>query len=178
MLTPLVNIEVLNSGTNIKATDVTVYGDGTTDPTRAQSLVDFSIVFMRGTMTLASNSYDPEIVTQVIQPISSDGWYQIKMTITKNPSGTWVGDDYSYEVIKDVLVIDRLCACKANILAKITEKPCGCEDSGVLKDLYCIEGQLLGVSTLVAKNDMLSADMAVERLLIQCNEKLNSDCGC
>jgi len=40
-----------------------------------------------------------------------------------------------------------------------------------------MEGQFLGIQRLVEKNDMLSADMAIERLELECNE-LNAECGC
>lgn len=176
-LIPLFTHESLSGGTILKIVDTTVYGNGITNPNRAQSLVNFEVEYMRGTpIQLVMNGYVPETVTQILQPITNDGWYRIKMTITRNPVGTWA-TDFSEQKVIDVLIIDRLCACKANYLNKITDKPCGCEDSSVWKNIFCMEGQLQGVTRFVAKNDMKSADMVVERLLLEC-QHLNSDCGC
>ena len=52
-----------------------------------------------------------------------------------------------------------------------------CEDSKVWDNLFCMEGRFLGIQRLVEKNDMLSADMVIERLELECNE-LNAECGC
>ena len=177
-LIPIILVDVLSEGTLIQLTDNTVYGDGTTDPSRANCLVTFDIFSMRGgAKSIKVNQDDPASVVFFLQDISADGWYQMKITITKNPTGGWLGSNFSYEEVVDIIVSDRFCKCKANYLYKLTEKPCGCEDSKVWEKLYCLEGQFLGVQRLVEKNDMLSSDMAIERLLLECNE-LNADCGC
>lgn len=176
-LIPLFTNEILSNGSTIKIIDTTIYGNGITNPSRSQCLVNFSVEFMRGTPTLLiMNGYNPSIVTQILQPISNDGWYRIKITIVNDPSGTWA-TPFSEQKVIDILVMERLCICKANYLNKITDKPCGCEDSDIWKNLFCMEGQMEGVKRLVAKNDMKSADMVVERLLLEC-QHLNSDCGC
>lgn len=177
-LIPSISIEVLSNGSLLKITDTTVYGNGIIDPSRANSLVNFEVYSMRGGSTLISTiNYDPITVTEILQDISNDGWYQVKISITENPSGGWAGTDYSYETIVDTLVSDRFCQCKANYLTKLTESACGCEDAGVWNNLFCMEGQFIGIQRLVEKNDMKSADMVLERLLLECNE-LNADCGC
>lgn len=177
-LTPSISIDVLNNGSLLNIKDTTIYGNGIIDPSRANSLVNFEVYSMRGGSIIISDpNYDPITVTEILQEISSDGWYQIKISITENPSGGWAGADYSYETIVDILVSDRFCQCKANYLTKITQKPCGCEDSKVWESLFCMEGQFIGIQRLVEKNDMKSADMVLERLLLECNE-LNTDCGC
>ena len=156
-LIPSILIEVLNDGTLLKISDTTVYGDGIVDPSRANSLVNFDVFSMRGGSTdIKTNQYDPSTVTEMLQDINADGWYQVKITITQNPIGGGLFASYLY---------------------KLTEKPCGCEDSKVWENLFCMEGQFLGIQRLVEKNDMLSADMAIERLELECNE-LNAECGC
>ena len=177
-LVPSLITDVQDSGKLLYITDTTVYGDGATDPSRANCLVNFEVYGMRGSSTIIStNNYDPTTVTEILQDISSDGWYQVKMYITKNPIGGWGGSNFSYGLVVDTLVSDRFCQCKANYLSKLTEKPCGCEDSEVWNNLFCMEGQFIGIQRLVEKNDMKSADMVLERLLLECNE-LNADCGC
>ena len=177
-LIPSILIEVLNDGTLLKISDTTVYGDGIVDPSRANSLVNFDVFSMRGGSTdIKTNQYDPSTVTEMLQDINADGWYQVKITITQNPIGGGLFASYSYQTIVDTIVSDRFCRCKANYLYKLTEKPCGCEDSKVWENLFCMEGQFLGIQRLVEKNDMLSADMAIERLELECNE-LNAECGC
>lgn len=177
-LIPSITIDIQNEGKLLKIVDNTVYGNGIVDPSRANSLVNFEVFSMRGgAKDITTNAYVPSTVTEVLNDISADGWYQVKITITQNPIGGGAFAPYSYQSILDILISDRFCICKANYLYSLTEKPCGCEDSKVWEALFCLEGQFIGIERLVAKNDMQSADMVLERLELECAE-LNADCGC
>lgn len=162
---------ITSVGQNIIVTDETVYGVGD-DPTREDSLVNF-IVTDKRTGELIEVTYDEETVEEILIPITHDGWYNILMTVTNN------GDEVerSDEKNLDILVTERFCECLAIYTDKLTEKMCGCEDKKVWESIFYMKGQLIGIEKLVENNDMLSADMAIERLGLEC-QRLKKDCGC
>lgn len=174
-----IDLELQSGGTKVHATDSTVYGDGATNPSRAQSLVNWTLVRKptTGDENISFN-YNETSDTEILVDISKDGWYRLTMTITKESGGGWPGADYSYQKIIDFLVIDRLCACITEYGKDIfLDKKCGCECEGQLVEYYCIYGQVFcGLPELARRNDMPSAQMGIERLEQEC--ALLSDCGC
>lgn len=167
------NYTITGIGTAIVVTDDTVYGeDG--NPAREDCLVNFIVTNMR-TGEEIEITYDETTVTTISIPVAADGWYRVQATVENDDD--YEGDAFSDEQYIGILVTARFCDCLATYTNKLTEKVCGCEDSKVWEKLFCLKGQLIGVETLVSRNDMLSADMAIERLNIEC-QRLNSDCGC
>jgi hypothetical protein len=163
-------IEVLNQGDNIEITDTTVYGGANLD--RNDVKVYFLVENMRNSPPAnITPDYDPETVESILATIPNDGWYKITMTVIAN-----VGD-YQDQLVKDYLVSERFCICKAHFAKKVFSKKCGCENPTQIQELYCLEAQLAGVLDLVAENDMQSADQAIERMNLEC-ALLNEDCGC
>jgi len=169
-LTLLMDYEIVNVGTGINVTDTTVYGGA--NPTRANSLVNFIITDKR-TGELIEVTYDEETVEEILIPITHDGWYSILMTVT-NAVGQ---DERSDEKVLGVIVTERFCACLAEYSTKALEKQCGYEGSKFWERLFCLQGQFIGLQALVERNDLLSADMAIERMGLECG-RLNTDCGC
>lgn len=179
MLTPTLSYQVQSAGTKILLTNTTTFGDGSSDPSRAQSLVNFFITFKpSGGDTELELSYDPALANSILADIYSDGWYRLRVEITKDPDGDWPGEDFSYSVERDIIVKDRLCFCWSEFGRSLfKKKPCGCECSDALVDLYCLEAQIFcGIDELVSQYDFPSAQKAVERLSQECS--LLSDCGC
>lgn len=161
--------EIVSVGTGIIVTDTTNYGGD--NPDRVDCTVNFEITDKRTGEAIVV-TYDETTVDEILIPVTHDGWHSIKMTVSYEAETTVTDEKYL-----DILVTERFCDCMAEYTNKLTEKPCGCEDSKVWEKLFCLKGQLIGVETLVSKNDMLSADMAIERLGLEC-ARLNSDCGC
>jgi hypothetical protein len=177
-LTATIDYSVLNDGKNILFKDDTTYGDGTTDPSREQSLVNFGVYFMRGgTPQEITLNYDPETATQVLADITSDGWYRLILTITNNPDGDWEGAPYSYQSTVDLLVTDRYCACLATFMKRFNNCPCGCENPADLLHLMEMQARFTGIEKMVSQNDINSADQSLEVLEKQCS-LYNEDCGC
>ena len=160
--------EIVNVGTGIIVTDTTTYGGANYD--RNEVKVNFVATDKR-TGQVIDFTYDEDTVDEVLIPVTHDGWYSILMTVSN------AGDEYSDEKRLDLVVTERFCACLAEYSTNITKKVCGCEDAKVWNRLFCLQGQLIGINTLVEKNDLLSADMAIERLNLEC-KRLNEDCGC
>ena len=168
-LTLLMDYEIVNVGTGINVTDTTVYGGA--NPTRANSLVNFIITDKR-TGELIEVTYDEETVEEILIPITHDGWYSILMTVT-NAVGQ---EERSDEKVLGVIVTERFCACLAEYSTKALEKQCGYEGSKFWERLFCLQGQLIGLQALVARNDLLSADMALASLGSECGRP-HTDCG-
>lgn len=179
-LTALFTYEAQNKGTKLLVTDTTVYGDGLADPSREQSLVDFSIVHYpsSGSVPVVVN-YIPETVASILASLTEDGWYAIQMTITKNPDGDWAGADYSYRKAVNIFIQERLKSAINNIGDKIfSDCECGCESPARLLKYYCLKGQeCVGMVGMVGKNDLASAQMTLERLRLEA-ANLENDCGC
>ena len=173
---------VLSNGTKIKIEDTTTYGNGTTNPTRAQSLVAFQAFYMRGVgdggqpQEITIN-YDNETAEEVLVDISADGWYRLYVTITKNPDGDWAGANYSYQSVADILVTDRYCTCLETYMKKFLNCICGCETAEDIQHLMEMQARWTGIERLVATNDMNSADQSLEILEKQC-ALYNLNCGC
>lgn len=167
-------------GESLTIQDTSVYGNGTTAPARNQCLVHIYLTY-KGSQgdKVIEFDYVPSTVSHVLIPIEKDGWYVMYMTVTKNPEGSWVGDNFSEAKQVSILIKDRLDACIKSYAAKtFLKKPCGCECDKDLNKWYCIKAQAtMGLEELVATNDMFSAQMVVERLKSEC-ELLNKDCGC
>jgi hypothetical protein len=177
-LTAEITYEVQSDGTKILFEDTTTYGNGTTNPTRAQSLVAFQAFFMRDVdpQEITIN-YDPETATQVLVDINSDGWYRLYLTITKDPDGGWAGGNYSYQAVTDLLVVDRYCICLASFMTRFLNCICGCESPEDIQHLMEMQARYEGIVKLVAQNDMNSADQSLQVLEKQC-ALYNTDCGC
>lgn len=165
-------IEVLDEGQNIEIVDTTVYGGANYD--RNQVKVYFLVQDMRNTPPAdITPNYDPETVESILVPISHDGWYKITMTVIAN-----IGD-YQDQLVKDYLVTERFCICKAKFAYKVFSCFCNCNSQKV-QELFCLNAQLQGIvgdDGLVAHNDMLNADQAIERLNLEC-ALYNEDCNC
>lgn len=159
--------EIVNIGTGIIVRDTTVYGGDEAE--RNTLTVDFIITDKRKG-TIIEVTYDGATVEEILIPITHDGWYEILMTVSD-------GVDYSDEKTLGILVTERFCECKAELLSKLTDKICGCENPKVFEKLFVMTAQLIGIEALVAKNDLKSADMAIERLNLEC-KRANKDCGC
>lgn len=173
-----IDYSITGEGTGILFKDDTTYGNGTTDPSREQSLVSFGVYSMRGaTPQEISVNYDSETATQVLASITADGWYRLILTITKNPDGDWAGGDYSYQATTDLLVTDRYCACLESFMKRFNNCPCGCENPSDIVNLMEMQGRFSGIEKLVTQNDINSADQALEVLEKQCS-LYNEDCGC
>ena len=160
--------EIVNVGTGIIYRDITTYGGANYD--RNEVKVNF-VATDRRTGQVIDFAYDEDTATEVLIPIAHDGWYNVVMTVSNT------GDEYSDEKVTNILVTERFCDCIANYSTKLLKKVCGCEDAKTWQKLFCMQGQLMGIAYLVEKNDMLSADMAIERLNLEC-KRLNEDCGC
>lgn len=164
---------ITSVGASIIVTDTTDYGVDT-NPAREDCLVNF-IVTDKRTGEVIEVSYDEAVVTEILIPVTHDGWYDILKTVN-NVDG-YEGDEFSDEERLGVLVTERFCECLSQFSAKALEKMCGCEGDKFWDRLFCLQGQLIGVQALVARNEMLSADMAIERMGLECS-RLNADCGC
>lgn len=179
-LTPNFTYEVQNIGSQIFIVDATTYGDGSINPSRAQSLVNFVITRYTSTSSeVITPSYNESSVIQIYTPLNYDGWVKMEMTITNDPEGSWGGSDYSYKKTINILVKDRLNKCVTEFGRTIfLEKPCGCECDKKLNSYYCLKAQIdCGLSELVRRNDMLSAQMSLERLSQECT-LAKTNCGC
>lgn len=168
-------ITVINGGENFIVEDTTVYG-GSNAP-RDQVLVNFLVQDMRTSPpTDITPSYDPQTVEQILVTIPHDGWYKVTMSITPTPNATSPIADPD-GLIKDELVSERFCICKANFTKKTFDCKCGCENQENIEHLYSMSAQFEGIKDLVAQNDMLSADKAIERLNKECLLANKGCCG-
>lgn len=167
-------ITIQDGGTSFIVEDTTVYD--TPNPMRASCLVNFLVQDMRNDPPAdITPPYDPVTVTEILVPISHDGWYKVTMYVTEAPDS--IEEVVADELVKDELVSARFCECKAQFTKKVFSKKCGCEDATKIQELYCLDAQFNGVADLVAQNDMQSADQAIERLGLEC-ALYNKDCGC
>jgi len=169
-LTLAISYTITGVGENIIVSDDTVYGSA--NPTREQCLVNF-IVTDRRTNEVIEVTYDETDVDEISIPVTHDGWYSILMTVT-NAEGQ---AEYSDEKVLGVVVTERFCECLAQFSAKALDKICGYEGAKFWERLFCLQGQFIGLQALVNRNDLLSADKAIERMGLEC-QRLNSDCGC
>lgn len=162
-------ITVLNDGENIEIEDTTVYGGA--NPARNTLQVNFLVQDMRNNPPAdITPSYDPETVTSILVTTPHDGWYKITQSYILND------ESVQDELVKDYLVSERFCICKANFAYKVFSNFCTCNAKKV-QELYCLNAQLGGVLDLVAQNDMLNADQAIERMNLEC-ALYNEDCNC
>lgn len=171
---------VQNIGSQILIVDTTTYGDGSTDPSRAQSLVNFEVTKITSTSKEdITPNYEESTVTQIYATLDVDCWVRIKMTITKEEDGGWSGSDYSYQKIVNILVKERLNKCLTEFGESVyLSKPCGCECDDRLSTYYCLKAQTdCGLQNLVSRNDLLSAQMSLERLTQEC-VLAKGNCGC
>lgn len=162
-------IEILDEGTNMLITDTTVYGGSNAD--RDNVLINYSVLDMRTDPPVdITPNYDAETVDSILVATGHDGWYKITMSLTPAllaPPPVAEPD----ELVKDELISERFCICKANFAKKVFNCRCGCENSELIQELYCLTAQLEGIvgeQGLVSQNDMRSADMAIERLNKEC----------
>lgn len=164
-LTLVVETEVLDKGENLQVTDATVYGGS--NPARNAVLINFTAFDMRTDPPTAIDfgSYDPATVESILIPIAHDGWVQVTMALTTNPERDPTIDD---TLVTDVLISERFCLCKANYALRVYSKKCGFEDPSQVEKLMCLNAQFEGIKYLVSENDMKSADMAIERLNLEC----------
>lgn len=179
-LTSSFDYALQDDGSKILITDTTTYGDGTTDPSRAQSLVNYKVTkFTSVGSEDITPSYNENSVSNILASLNADGWVRIEQTITKNSEGDWAGDDFSYQRIINFIAKERLNKSLSEYGADlILKKSFGCECSDKLLEYYCIKAQTdIGIPELVRRNDMLSAQMAIERLEQSLN-LLKKDCEC
>ena len=162
-------ITVINDGENMIVEDTTVYGGSNAD--RDHVYINFLVLDMRNDPpTDITPEYDPEVVEQILVTTPHDGWYKITMSLTPIPD-TPPPTAEPDELVKDELISARFCICKANFAKKVFNCRCGCENSELRQELYCLTAQLEGIvgeQGLVSQNDMRSADMAIERLNKEC----------
>lgn len=179
-ITAAVSHEITNNGTYILITDDTTYRTPPNKPVRSQCLVNFLVEqVVNGVATDITPNYNQNSVTQILVPISQDGWFRITMTVTNNPSSLDDGvPEFSTQAVLNILVTDRYCQCwtdKAyNVFLKST---CGCEENKAIAQLIVMDAQFKGIERMVATNDMASAAKALERLGLTC-AAFGCDCGC
>lgn len=162
-------ITTINGGDNILIEDTTVYGG--LNPLRADVQVNFLVLDMRNNPpTDITPPYDPATVTEILVTTPHDGWYKVTQSYISND------EEVQDELVKDYLVSERFCICKANFAYKVFSTFCTC-NSQKIQELYCLNAQLGGVLDLVAQNDMLNADQAIERMNLEC-ALYNEDCKC
>ena len=126
----------------------------------------------------------------VLDKITASGSFALDLfTLITGGSYTTVDDDFQFymtggvtpaandELVKDELVTERFCICKANFTKKTFNCRCGCENKENIEQLYCMSAQFEGIKDLVAQNDMLSADKAIERLNKECALANKGCCG-
>lgn len=168
-------IAVLNGGENILIEDTTVYGGSNAD--RDNVLINYSVLDMRTDPPVdITPNYDAETVDSILVATGHDGWYKITMSLTPAllaPPPVAEPD----QLVKDELVTERFCICKANFTKKTFNCRCGCENKENIEQLYCMSAQFEGIKDLVAQNDMLSADKAIERLNKECALANKGCCG-
>lgn len=168
-------ITILNGGENMKVEDTTVYG-GSNAP-RNEVLVNFLVEDMRtNPPSDITPNYEPETVEEILVTTPHDGWYKITMSITPTDDAA-VHVAEPDQLVKDELITERFCICKANFTKKTFNCKCGCENKEKIEQLYCMSAQFEGIKDLVAQNDMLSADKAIERLNKECLLNNKGCCG-
>lgn len=168
-------IAVLNGGGNILIEDTTVYGGS--NALRANVFINFLVEDMRtDPPSDITPNYDAAIVEQILVTTPHDGWYKITMSVTPAEDAPPPVAEPD-QLVKDELVTERFCICKANFTKKTFNCRCGCENKENIEQLYCMSAQFEGIKDLVAQNDMLSADKAIERLNKECALANKGCCG-
>jgi hypothetical protein len=178
-ITAVVSHEIVNDGNAILITDDTVYRTPPTTPTRAQCYVNFLVQQINGdTVTDITPNYVSTSVTSILVPITADGWYRITMTITNIPPATDAVPTFSTQAVQNLLVTNRYCNCYSNkIYNAFQNSICGCENVKMVYQLLLLDAQFQGITYMVSKNDMNSANQALERIMLEC-QALDCDCGC
>ena len=166
---------VNTAGTAITVTDTTVYGAGG-NPARDEVLVQLYFWDMHnGEETAIDTNVDPATWTdQLIEGMTRDGWYRLRMLITTNASPY---EDLS-ELIVDFVVEDRLFTCMGTVFVSLIDcSKCGCENKAQFYKYLCMQAELQSINNSVTNLDYLTADKIIQRLNQQCT-LLNENCGC
>lgn len=168
-------LEILDEGTKMLITDTTVYGGA--NALRANVFINFLVQDMRTNPPVnITPDYDAAIVESILVAIPHDGWYNVVMSLTPAEDAPPPVAEPD-QLVKDELVTERFCICKANFTKKTFNCKCGCENKENIEQLYCMSAQFEGIKDLVAQNDMLSADKAIERLNKECALANKGCCG-
>jgi len=167
-------ITTIDEGTNLLIVDSTQFDD---PYSREYYYVNFTVLDMRNNPPAdITPPYDQATVSEILVPISHDGWYKVTMAYTANPDANPPYVITPDELVKDYLSSELFCICKSKFAYKVFSCFCNCNPQKV-QELYCLNAQLSGVLDLVAQNDMLNADQAIERMNLEC-ALYNEDCKC
>lgn len=176
-LSPIIEATLSNDGKILYLKDDTVYGDGVSDPSRVQSLVDWSVLYKASggdsDITPAYNQSQDFNASPLEVPRQDDGYYELVIAITHDPAdATWAGADYNYSITKRIVILYNSNRCYANEVSEIVnESMCGCENFN----------RILEVSLLAAKIDAADekgctdSDPTSAQLIV---ENINESCNC
>ena len=120
----------------VTVTNTTTFGDGISDPSRSQALVNFVATWKptAGDIDLPL-VYDEETVTSSDFVTVGDGVIEIVMTITPAPS--WGGAAFSYTQKVVLLFTAAFDACYLSKLLDFMRErcDCGCKEADLILDL-------------------------------------------
>lgn len=170
-LIPKASVTLSNDHLVMSVKDDTVYGSG--NPTRAESLVNWEILHKKsdGDDDITP-TYDEtnDFNTNPLQvPITADGWYRIKITITESLS--WAGAPFTETLEHDEFVRAFANDCTLEELVKIVkDNICGCENEKDIVDICLLMGEVDAAEyAACTTRDLLTAQKIIEDVKEKCN---------